>query len=343
MHYKYTTMPLTVAFFETEDWGKPIISKELKTHNIKFFSEELNKNNIAKIKDTDILSVFIYSKITKEILGKLPKLKLVATRSTGYDHIDIEECKRRNIKIANVPTYGENTVAEHTFALILALSRKIHKSYERTVRGDFSLNELRGFDLKGKTIGIIGTGNIGRHVVRIAKGFEMNILAFDTSPDFKFSIKMGFKYVPLDYLLSNSDIITLHVPYMKATHHMINKNNIKKVKKGSMLINTARGGIVETEALVHALDKGILSAAGLDVLEEEFFIKEETQLLSKQFPATCDLKTLLQNHMLLKRDNVLITPHNAFNSNEALMRILSTTLDNIKAFANKKALNLVKS
>ncbi len=336
-------MKYKIAFFELEDWEKPIIADRLKGHNIKSSSGELNKNNLPKIKDIDVLSIFIYSKITKEILDRLPKLKLIATRSTGYDHIDIVGCKKRNIKIANVPTYGENTVAEHTFALILSLSRKIHKSYERTVRGDFTLDGLRGFDLKGKTIGVIGTGNIGRHVLRIAKGFEMNILASDVKQDKKLAKKLGFKYVSLDYLLANSDIITLHVPYMKATHHLINKDNIKKIKKSAMLINTARGGIVETEALVQALDKGILSAAGLDVLEEEFFIKEETQLLSKQFPATCDLKTLLQNHILLKRDNVLITPHNAFNSNEALMRILDTTLANIKAFASKKELNIIKS
>ncbi len=330
-----------IAFFEVEEWEKSIISDALKGHDVRFFSAELNKSNVAKVKDIDILSVFIYSKVTKEMIDKLQKLTLIATRSTGYDHIDSEGCKKRGIRIANVPTYGENTVAEHTFALILSLSRKIHKSYERTVRGDFTLDGLRGFDLKGKTIGVIGTGNIGRHVVRIAHGFEMDILAYDVKQDKQFAKEMGFTYVDFDFLLAHSDIITLHVPYLKATHHLINKENIRKVKKGAMLINTARGGLVETEALVYALDKGILSGAGLDVLEEEFFIKEETQLLSRHFPETCDLKTLLQNHILLKQDNVLITPHNAFNSNEALLRILETTLENIQGYICKKAVNIV--
>ncbi|MBI2546170.1 hydroxyacid dehydrogenase [Candidatus Woesearchaeota archaeon] len=332
---------MNIAFFEVEEWEKPIIQKALKGHTVSFFSAPLTKSNAAKIKNYDILSVFIYSKVNKDIIAQLPKLRFIATRSTGFDHIDMDTCKAKGIKVANVPTYGENTVAEHTFALILSLTRKIHKSYERTIRGDFTLEGLRGFDLKGKTIGVIGTGNIGRHVIRIANGFEMNTLAYDVRQDAKFARQMGFKYVPLANLLANSDIITLHVPYLKATHHLINRDNINKIKKGSILINTARGGLVETEALVIALDKGILAGAGLDVLEEEFFIKEETQLLSKQFPETCDLKTLLQNHILLKRDNVLITPHNAFNSNEALLRILETTLDNIAAFSKKKPINIV--
>lgn len=336
-------MKSSIAFFEIEEWERPIIKQALKNHEVLFFSGALNKSNVTKVKNCRIISVFIYSKITKELLAQLPKLRFIATRSTGFDHIDMQACKQRGIKVSNVPTYGENTVAEHTFALILSLSRKIHKSYERSIRGDFTLEGLRGFDLKGKTIGVIGTGNIGRHVVRIAKGFEMNILAYDVKQDNAFATDMGFTYVPLDKLLAGSDIITLHVPYMKPTHHLINKENVKKIRKGALLINTARGGLVETDALVSALDKGILSGAGLDVLEEEFFIKEETQLLSKQFPETCDLKTLLQNHILLRRDNVLITPHNAFNSNEALMRILQTTLENIKSFSNKKGLHLIKN
>ena len=200
---------------------------------------------------------------------------------------------------------------------------------------------MRGFDLKGKTLGIVGTGHIGLHVARIANGFEMNVLAFDVAENKKLAKKLEFKYVSLEDLLKNSDIITLHVPYNKNTHHLINSQNINLIKKGAYLINTARGGIIETNALVKALDSGILTGAGLDVLEEECFIKEERQLLTKQFPETCNIKTMLQNHVLMQRENVIITPHNAFNSKEALERILATTVENIKGFAGGKAVNMV--
>lgn len=330
---------MKIAFFETEGWEKEYIKKRLKG-NISFFNDELNEKNINQVKDFDILSVFIYSKINNDSLNKLKKLKLIATRSTGYDHIDVEECRKRKIAVANVPYYGENTVAEHTFALILSLSRKIHRAYEKTVRGDFSLEGLRGFDLKGKTIGVIGAGHIGLHVIRIANGFEMNVLAFDVKKDAKLAKKFGFRYASLNELLKNSDIISMHAPYNKATRHMINKNNIKMIKKGAILINTARGGLVETEALVEALDGGILSGAGLDVLEEEQLVKEESELLSKNYPIET-LKTVIQNHTLLKRENVIITPHNAFNSIEALQRILDTTIENIKGFIKGKIINRV--
>ncbi|MBI2128852.1 hydroxyacid dehydrogenase [Candidatus Woesearchaeota archaeon] len=332
---------MKIAFFEMEDWEKEYIKKKLKG-NILFFNDESNEKNIGKVKDFDILSVFIYSKINKGMLGKFNKLKLIATRSTGYDHIDVEECRKRKIAVANVPYYGENTVAEHTFALILALSRKIHRAYEKTVRGDFSLEGLRGFDLKGKTLGVIGAGHIGQHVIRIANGFEMNVLAYDVRRDSKLAKKFGFKYALLNDLLKNSDIISMHAPYSKATHHMINKGNMHLIKKGAILINTARGGLVETDALVKALDKGILSGAGLDVLEEEQLVKEESELLSKNYPIET-LKTVIQNHTLLKRENVIITPHNAFNSIEALQRILDTTIENIRGFMKGKKINEVKA
>ena len=176
---------MKIVFFETEDWEKDYLKNKLKNHNLIFSKDILDKKTVDSVKDADILSVFIYSKINKEILTKFKKLKAIITRSTGFDHLDVKECKKRKILILNVPHYGENTVAEHTFALILALSRKIPKSYERTVRGNFSLEGLRGFDLKEKTIGIIGLGHIGKHVARIARGFEMNILSYDVHKDKK--------------------------------------------------------------------------------------------------------------------------------------------------------------
>ena len=283
----------------------------------------------------------IYSVADKKVINSLVSLKYITTRSTGFDHIDLKTCKRKNILVSNVPTYGENTVAEHTFALILALSRKIHLSWERTQKGDFSLDNLRGFDLKGKTLGVVGTGNIGRRVIRIAQGFEMNILAFDIKPNQKFAKKIGFKYVPLGYLFKNSDIITLHAPYNKTTHHLINLKALRLFKKKCYLINTARGGLCDTTALLRGLKQKIFAGLGLDVLEEEYFIREERELLNTAFKKTCDLKTVLENHVLINQPNVIITPHNAFNSQAALTRILDTTIENIKAFTVNKPINLV--
>lgn len=331
-----------IAFFEIESWEEDRIKERLKGHDIVFFKESLTKKHIPRISKCSIAAVFIYSYVDRKVLEKLPNLKLVTTMSTGFDHIDIKECKKRKIAVCNVPTYGENTVAEHTFGLILTITRKIGEATYRTRAGDFTLKGLRGYDLKGKTIGVVGCGHIGEHVVRIAKGFEMNVLVYDVKRKPKLAKRMGFRYASFENLLKNSDIITLHAPYIKATHHMINSKTIKLIKKGAVLINTARGGLADTGALIKALDKGIISAAGLDVLEGECFIKEEKQLLNKKFAKTCDLKTVLRNHIMLKKKNVYITPHNAFNSKEALYRILDTTIDNIQAFLRKKPVNTVK-
>ena len=333
---------LKIAFFELEPWEKNYFQKKLKKCELKFIDDHLNEKNANQIKDFDAIGVFIYSIVNKKILEKLPNLELIVTLSTGFDHFDLKECKRRRITVCNVPHYGENTVAEHTFALILNLTRKIHKAYERTIRGDFSLDGLRGTDLQGKTIGVMGTGSIGQHVIRISKGFEMDVIAFDKFKNQKLAKRLGFRYVSFDHLLKNSDIITLHVPYNKSTHHIINKKAISKMKNGVILINTARGGIIDTNALLESVQSGRIGGAGLDVLEGECFIKEEKQILSKHFMKECDLKTVLQNHILLKQGNVIITPHNAFNSWEALHRILDTTILNINSFLKKKPVNVVK-
>jgi len=332
---------MKIAFFETEEWQKDYLKGKLANVELSFFGEPLSDKNIDSAKDCQIISPFIYSQINKEILQKLPDLEMIATRSTGFDHIDVASAKENKVAVCNVPFYGENTVAEHTFALILALSRKLFDSVERARRGDFTLDGLCGFDLKGKTLGIVGMGHIGLHVARIAKGFEMNVLAYDLHPDKKLAKKMGFTYASLKEILAVSDIVTLHTPYNKDTHHLINSENIDLFKKGSYLINTARGGLIETNAPLRALSIGTLAGAGLDVLEEECFVKEEAQLLSKEFPKTCDLKTALQNHILLQQKNVIITPHNAFNSQEALIRILDTTILNIQSFIKNKPINKV--
>jgi D-lactate dehydrogenase len=205
--------------------------------------------------------------------------------------------------------------------------------------GSFSLEGLRGFDLKGKTLGVVGTGRIGKHVVRIANGFEMNVLACDSYPDEKFAKEMGFKYLPLEDVLRASDVVTLHVPYMKETHHLINAKTIKLMKHGAYLVNTSRGAVVETDALVKALQEKQLGGAALDVLEEEGAIKDELNILAFGHPEEHNMKTILEDHVLIDMPNVLITPHNAFNSAEGLTRILDTTVENIAGFVNGKAIN----
>lgn len=330
---------IKIAIFEAEEWEIPFLKDELREYDLSFFENAIDEANAHLASGFDILSVFIYSKINKKALKKLKDVRLIATRGTGFDHIDIEECKKLGIAVCNVPAYGENTVAEHTFALMLSLTRKIHKAWERTRRLNFSQEGLRGIDLQGKVLGVVGVGNIGKHVIRIAKGFQMKVIAFDIFENKKLEKKLGFSYVPFEHLLENSDIITLHCPYNKKTHHLVNSRNIREVKKGALLINTARGALIDTNALVKALDSGILSGAGLDVLEDECFIKEDAQVISKSFPKKCDMRIILENHILAKKENVIVTPHNAFNSKEALQRILDTTADNIKGFIGGKMQN----
>ncbi len=331
---------MKIAFFEAENWEKDYLSKELKGFEFSFFTEHFEKENIHLAKGFEIISVFTNSQIGRDVISQLPGLKMIATRATGFDNIDLDEAQKSGVVVCNVPTYGENTVAEHTFALILDLSRNIYKSVQAVKEKGFSALALTGFDLKGKTLGILGMGHIGAHVARIAKGFEMDVLAFDINQDKKLAKKLGFKYVSLEDLLKNSDIISLHLPYNKNTHHLINSGNINLIKKRGYLVNTARGGVIETDALVRALDEKILAGAGLDVLEEEHDVKEEREVLSKNSGAD-NFKTLLENHILMERDNVIITPHNAFNSKEALERILKTTIENIKAFTKGKPINVV--
>jgi len=334
---------MKIAFFDVEGWEKEYLTKELKGHTLKFFSGHLTESTAKKVRSYDAISVFVYSKVTSEILDVMKKLKVVTTRSTGFDHVDINECARRKISVLNVPTYGENTVAEHTFALLLALSRKIPESVNKVRMGHFDLEGVRGFDLKDKTIGIIGMGNIGKHVARIAYGFEMKILAFDLHQDKTFAKKFGVKYADFETILSTADILTFHVPLNEHTHHLINCKNIKKMKKGSYIVNTSRGKVIETSALLYGLKKKILAGVALDVLENETFIPEESVLLSQKYLQTQekDIKLILEEHILTEQDNVIVTPHNAFNSKEALIRILDTTINNLQCFAKKRCVNKV--
>lgn len=329
-----------IVFFELEKWEEEYITSSLSGNELLFTEEKLSNENASNYQDTEIISTFIYSQVDKEILDKLPNLKFITTRSMGYDHIDIEYAKQKGIKVSYVPTYGSHTVAEHTFALILAISRKLLPSVERAKKGEFGNEGITGFDLFGKTIGILGTGNIGKNVALLAFAFGMKVLVFSKRPD-KELLDKGADYVSLDQLFSNSDIVTLHLPHTSQTEHIINMQNIGNFKKGAVLINTARGALIETQAIVEGLEKGILSEVALDVLEEECDLREERELLTTEFLKTCDLKTQLLNHVLLTMDNAIITPHNAFNSREALEQILQTSIENIKGYIGNTPQNLV--
>ncbi|MFA4999176.1 MAG: NAD(P)-dependent oxidoreductase [Parcubacteria group bacterium] len=335
---------MKIAFFETEPWEEAYFREHMGSQEVDFYEGRLDKNNTPEKKDYDVVSVFTNSEIDKEVIGAFPNLKLIATRSTGYDHINLNETAARDIVVSTVPSYGENTVAEFAFALILVLSRKIFKAYDRIKEtGSFDLDGLQGFDLKGKTIGVVGTGRIGKHVVRIAKGFGMNVIATDAYPDEKFAADEQIKYVPFEELLSASNVITFHVPELPTTFHMLNMENINLVKKGALVINTARGSVIETAAIVKALDEGIVGGAGLDVLEEEVLTKDEREFLIGGRKGEHNLETILQNRMLVDMENVVITPHNAFNTREALTRILDTTILNISSFAEGMPRNEIKA
>lgn len=340
-------MPHKAVFFNLEQWAADYITKNQALVGagveVGFVNQILDKNHPAPDPNFDILGTFVDSVADATVINALPNLKHIATLSTGYDHIDLQTCAMRGITISYVPTYGENTVAEYTFGLILSLSRKICEAEVRVKEeGSFRLDGLRGFDLMGKTLGVLGTGHIGIHVIRIAKGFGMNVVAFDAFPNPALATELGFDYKSIAEVLVQSDIVTIHVPYLPSTHHLINTENIGLMKPAAYLVNTARGAVVDTDALVAALKNGKLGGAGLDVLEEEGMIKDELNCLVGNQIQGHDLKVVLEDHALIDMPNVIITPHNAFNTKEAFMRILDTTIGNIVGFASGAPVNLVK-
>ena len=325
------------TFFNCDRWGDAAKSYLSGSEKLKAAGVEVAFGDTILCKDEiptgdaakfDIAGVFMDSPVDATVIAALPELKFITTLSTGFDHIDLAAAAARGIPISSVPAYGENTVAEFAFALILALSRKIVPANER-VREEkkFTTDGLTGFDLSGKTIGVVGTGRIGKHAVKMAKGFNMKVVAYDVFHDDAFAKEMDFPYLSLEDLLAQSDVITIHAPYLPSTHHLINANNVGLIKKGAILVNTARGAIVETPALISALKNGTLAGAGLDVLEEEAAMKAGDMGVEAE---------------LIAMPNVVITPHNAFNTNEAFLRILDTTIDNIVAFVNGAPTNIVK-
>ncbi len=310
----------------------------------------------------EILSVYIHSKIDGEFLDRHPQLKFVTTRSAGYDQIDVAQCAGRGVSVANVAGGDANTVAEHTFALILALARRLFEVGQANKQPVFHYEKLRATDLKDKTLGVIGTGRIGLHVVHMALAFGMKVIACEPYRPSLMAEIFGVRYVALDELLSESDVITLHVPLTPETYHMLDREALAKCRQGVIIVNTARGALIDTDALIEALEEGRVAGAGLDVLEEESVMRKEAdKIIADQIIARLQnsslseeeerlkdpnhlkkFEQLMRNQQLLSRDDVVFTPHVAFNSVEAVARINRITVDNIKAFIAGAPINLVQ-
>lgn len=332
---------MKIAVFETEQWEHDACLQLAPAHEVLCTRGIINEAAASAHADAEIISPFVYSRLDARVLSRFAHLKLIATRSTGYDHIDLGYCQSRGITVCNVPGYGDSTVAEHAFALLLGLARKIADAAERTRRGRFDQADLRGFELKGKTIAVIGAGRIGMRVIEIARGFAMEAIAVDPRPDEMAARRLGFRYASLETALGHADVTTLHVPANAETQRFISEREFALMKPGAVLINTARGSVVDVEALARALVGGRLAGAGLDVLPQEQQLREEAEIFRADSENSIDLKALVANHVLLRFPNVLVTPHNAYNTTEAIARIIDTTLANIEAFARGAPQNVV--
>lgn len=283
--------------------------------------------------DAVVISIFVGDQVTATVMDSMPKLKLIATRSTGFDHIDLEAAKQRGIAVVAVPRYGETTVAEYTFALLLSLSRKIAAGQQAISTGSVDTAALCGFDLHGKTIGLIGTGKIGLHTAMIAKGFGMNVIAYDPYPNEPKALEIGFSYVPLEILAERSDVISLHAPATPENHHLVDSAFLKRVKSSAVLINTARGELVDTVSLLEHLRSLTIAGAGLDVLEYEAHLHGIVDEDDPNVKIVRELQAL---------PHVVLTPHNAFNTHEAVDRIRQTTAQNIIDFYKGEMPNKVE-
>lgn len=321
----------------TPDLKKYLRSK-LRGHKVKISKDVLSLEALDK--KTEVLGTFVDSKIDKKVFAALPKLKLIVTLSTGFDHIDLKEAKKRGVTICNVPSYGANTVAEFTVALMLSLNRKLYTSFKRVKEGGYDYHGLRGNDLQGKTVGVIGTGKIGAKFIQMLQGFEVNIIAHDLHKNKELSEQLGFTYVPLNTLLKESDIISLHLPLLDSTHHIVDKKAIKKMKQGVQIINTSRGGLINSEALLWGINHHIVAGAALDVLEGEDLLEDTLKLLCLDCSSE-DTRLSLMNNMLIDHPNTIVSPHNAFNTHEAVKRIIDTSVENFKLFIQKNIQNQI--
>jgi D-lactate dehydrogenase len=322
-----------VVFFDI----KPYIEKVFKEQNLynymmQFYESRLTIETISLAAGFKVVCIFVNDDCSKEIINELNAMgiEMITLRCAGYNNVDLKFCEKYGISVTRVPAYSPYAVAEHAVALMITLNRKIHRAYNRVRDSNFSLDGLVGFDMHGKIAGIIGAGKIGRCTLNILKGYGCDLLIHSRTRDKKLEEDLGVRFVKLDELISKSDIISIHAPLTKETYHMINEESIKKMKKGVMIINTSRGPIIDSKALLKGLKNGIIGYAGLDVYEEEstYFFEDYSDKIM-----TDDMLARLTTF-----NNVIITSHQAFLTNEALVNIAQTTIENIREFELGKKL-----
>ena len=331
-------MSVKVAFFDTKSYDESSFKKVNQKFgfDIKYFKGHLNIDNVALTKGIDVACIFVNAVADAPVIDELVAngVKVIALRCAGYNNVDLNAARNR-IKVVRVPAYSPYAVAEHTLALMLTLNRKTHRAYNRTREGNFALSGLMGFDMHGKTAGIIGTGKIAKILIKTLRSMGMEVLAYDLYPDMDFAAREGIKYVSLDELYAGSDIISLHCPLTKETEYIINDEAISKMKNGVMMINTGRGKLIDTQALIKGLKSKKIGSAGLDVYEEEseyFFEDRSNRVMDDDVLAR-----------LLSFNNVVVTSHQAFFTQEALENIAETTLKNIQDFIEgRELINEVK-
>ena len=322
-----------IIFFDIKDYDREFFEKYGKNYNyeMSFFKSRLSLENVHLTKGYDVVCAFTNDDIGKETIDAMAEngVRLLAMRCAGFNNVSLKDIHNR-FKVVRVPAYSPHAIAEYTVGLILAVNRKINKAYVRTREGNFSINGLMGVDLYGKTAGIIGTGKIGQILIKILKGFDMKVIAYDLFPNQKVAEELGFEYVSLDELYANSDIISLNCPLTKDTQYMINRRSMLKMKDGVILVNTGRGMLIDSADLVEALKDKKIGAVALDVYEEEedyFFEDKSTQVIEDDILGR-----------LLSFYNVLLTSHQAYFTQEAVDAITLTTLNNIKDFVEGKEL-----
>ena len=327
-------MAYTIAFFGTKPYDEASFNDKNKEYGfeLRYYKGHLNKHNVILTQNVDAVCIFVNDTADAEVLHMMADngVKLLALRCAGYNNVDLKAAADCGITVVRVPAYSPYAVAEYTVALMLSLNRKIPRATWRTRDGNFSLHGLLGFDMYGKTVGIIGTGKIAKKLIMILRGFGMNVLAYDLYPDYNFAREHQVVYTTLDELYHSSDIISLHCPLTEQTKYLINDYSISKMKEGVMIINTGRGQLIHTNALIEGLKNKKIGSAGLDVFEEEgeYFYEDQSDRM-------IDDDVLAR---LLSFNNVIVTSHQAFFTREALENIATTTLQNIKDFASGKAL-----
>lgn len=333
-----------ITFYSVSADEKPRFTELLQgtnqTYELKNEALSLQHSN----SDAVVISIFASDVVTPQIMDSMPNLKLIATRSTGYDHIDVKAAQQRGIAVVNVPEYGKETVAEFAFALLLTLSRKVREAAVAIDTGQVDKQALRGFDLSGKTFGVVGCGRIGQHAARIAKGFGMNVVAYNPSPDQQIAQEIGLTFLELPKLMQQSDVISIHAPLAKDTYHLIDAKMLAHAKSTAVLINTARGELIDTTALVQALGHNKLAGAALDVLEFEALLQRSKAVAAtEQQIDTHEAQAVLDILSLRSMPNVLLTPHNAFNTTEAVDRIQQTTVHNITDYFKGNTPNQIEA